>query len=152
MPNGEEIERAIQELLALGHMRSGTSLFASSLVLVKSKDRSLHMCIDYWALKKKMLKNQYNIPRIVKMMDELRGSKYSLRYIYAQDTIRLGCVSRILWRQHSGSNMGILSSRRWLSDSPILPSYFSLEWTACFASTSVDLSCCSYLGHCGSFI
>ncbi len=70
----EEIERAIQELLALGHIRSSTSLFASSVVLVKKKDDTLRMCIDYRALNKKTLKNRYPIPRIDELMDELRGA------------------------------------------------------------------------------
>ena len=43
----DEIERAIQELLALGHIRPSTSPFASSVVLVKKKDGTLRMCIDY---------------------------------------------------------------------------------------------------------
>eukprot|EP00253_Pinus_taeda_P021049 PITA_21049 len=68
----DEIERAIQELLALGHIRPSTSPFASSVVLVKKKDGTLRMCIDYRALNKKTLKNRYPIPRI----DELRGARF----------------------------------------------------------------------------
>ena len=34
----DEIERAIHELLALGHIRPSTGPFASSVVLVKKKD------------------------------------------------------------------------------------------------------------------
>ena len=34
------------------------------------------MCIDYKALKKKTLKNQYLISRIDMLMDELRGANY----------------------------------------------------------------------------
>lgn len=41
----DEIAKAIQELLALGHIRPSSSPFASSIVLVK--DGTLHMCIDY---------------------------------------------------------------------------------------------------------
>eukprot|EP00253_Pinus_taeda_P016285 PITA_16285 len=70
----DEIERAIQESLALGHIRPGTSLFSSSVVLVKKKDGTLRMCINYRALNKKTLKNRYPIPRIDELMDELRGA------------------------------------------------------------------------------
>jgi hypothetical protein len=72
----DEIERAIKELLALGHIRPSSSPFASSVVLVKKKDGTLRMCIDYRALNKKTLKNRYPIPRIDELMDELRGAKY----------------------------------------------------------------------------
>ena len=70
----DEIEQAIQELLALGHIRPSTSPFASSVVLVKKKDGTLRMCIDYRALNKKTMKNRYPIPRIDELMDELRGA------------------------------------------------------------------------------
>ncbi len=60
----DEIGWAIHELLALGHIRPSTSPFSSSIVLVKKKDGTLRMCIDYKALNKKTLKNTYPIPRI----------------------------------------------------------------------------------------
>eukprot|EP00253_Pinus_taeda_P032154 PITA_32154 len=88
----DEIERAIQELLALGHIRLSMSPFASFVVLLKKKDGTLRMCIDYRALNKKILKNRYPIPRIDELMDELRGtrffSKIDLRYGYHQIRMR----------------------------------------------------------------
>ena len=88
----DEIERAIQELLALGHIQPSTSPFASFVVLVKKKDGTLRMCIDYRALNKKTLMNRYAIPRIDELMDELRGahffSKIDLRFGYHQIRMR----------------------------------------------------------------
>ena len=72
----DEIERTINELLALGQIHPSTSPFASSIVLVKKKDGTLRMCIDYQALNKKTMKNWYPIPRIDELTDELRGSKF----------------------------------------------------------------------------
>ena len=84
----DEIERAIHELLALGHIRPNSRPFASSVVLVKKKDMSFYMCIDYRALNKKTMKNHYPIPSIDELMDELRGanffSKIDLRSGYHQ--------------------------------------------------------------------
>ena len=43
----EEIEITIKELLDMGHIQPSNSPFASSVVLVKKKDETMRMCIDY---------------------------------------------------------------------------------------------------------
>jgi hypothetical protein len=43
----EEIEKAIKELLVMGHIRRNNSPFASLVVLVLKKDGTMRMCIDY---------------------------------------------------------------------------------------------------------
>jgi hypothetical protein len=82
----DDIEKAIKELLAMGHIRPSISPFTFSVVLVLKKDGTMRMCIDYWALNKKTIKNQYHIPRIDELMDELHGavffSKIDLRSWY----------------------------------------------------------------------
>lgn len=86
----DEIEWDIHELLALGHINPNSSPFASLVVLVKKKDDTLRMCINYEALKKKALKNWYPTPYIYELMDELREAKYfskidlHLRYHHIQ--------------------------------------------------------------------
>ena len=67
----DEIESTIKELLKLGYIKPSSSPFASSVVLVKKKDGTLCMCIDYRALNKKTIKNRYPIHRIDELMDEL---------------------------------------------------------------------------------
>lgn len=56
--------------------------------MAKKKDNTLRMCINYWALNKKTIKNLYHIPMINELMDELKGAKYflknDLRYGYHQ--------------------------------------------------------------------
>ena len=43
----DEIEKAIKELLAMGHIRPRNNSFSSSVVLVLKKDGTMRMCIDY---------------------------------------------------------------------------------------------------------
>jgi hypothetical protein len=72
----DEIEKAIKELLDMGYIKPSTSPFASSVVLVKKKDGTMRMCIDFRALNKKTIKNRYSIPRIDELLDELHGVVY----------------------------------------------------------------------------
>jgi hypothetical protein len=72
----DEIEKAIKELLDMGHIRSSSNPFASLVVLVKKKDGTMCICIDYKALNKKTIKNRYPIPRIDELLDELHGAVY----------------------------------------------------------------------------
>jgi hypothetical protein len=72
----DEIEKEIKELLVMGHIRPSNNPFASSIVLVLKKDGTMRMCIDYRALNNKKIKNQYPIPRIDELMDELHGAVF----------------------------------------------------------------------------
>jgi hypothetical protein len=102
----EEIEKAIKELLAMGDIKPSSSPFASSVVLVLKKDGTMRMCIDYWALNKKTIKNRYPIPRIDKLMDELQGavffSKIDLCSRYHQISIREKDIEKTTFRCHFG--------------------------------------------------
>lgn len=60
----------------MGHIRPSSSSFASSVVLVKKKDDTLWMCIDYRTLDKRTIKNRYLIPHIDELLDELHGVVY----------------------------------------------------------------------------
>jgi hypothetical protein len=53
----DEIEKAIKELLVMGHIRPINGPFASSVVLALKKDGTTRMCIDYQALNKKTINN-----------------------------------------------------------------------------------------------
>ena len=90
----------------MGFIRPSSSPFASSVVLVKKKDGTMRMCIDYRAPNKKTIKNRYPIPHIDELIDELHGvvyfSKIDLRSGYHQIHIRREDVEKIALRCHYG--------------------------------------------------
>jgi hypothetical protein len=72
----------------MGHIRPSFNPFASSVILVKRKDGTLRMCIDYRALDKKTIKNKYLILRIDELHGEIYFSNIDLRSIYHQIKVR----------------------------------------------------------------
>jgi hypothetical protein len=102
----DEIKKEIKELLDMGHIRTSSSPFASSVVLVKNKDGTMRMCIDYRALNKKTIKSRYPIPQIDELLDELHGAVYftkiDLRSNYLQIKMREQDLSKTAFRCQYG--------------------------------------------------
>nr|GEX60006.1 reverse transcriptase domain-containing protein [Tanacetum cinerariifolium] len=81
-----------EELSEKGFICPSSSTWGALMLFVKKKDRSFCMCIDYRELNKLTVKNQYPLPRIDDLFDQLQGSsvylKIDLRSSYHQLRIR----------------------------------------------------------------
>jgi hypothetical protein len=61
----DEIEKAIKELLSMGHIRPNLSPLASSVVLVLKKDGTVRMCIDYVSVLIHTCKRELSLAHLV---------------------------------------------------------------------------------------
>ncbi len=71
----QEVERQIEELLATGKIVPSASPFGAPVFLVKKKDGTKRMVIDYRMLNSITVKNRFPLPVINQLLDNLNGAK-----------------------------------------------------------------------------
>ncbi|GJT84436.1 putative reverse transcriptase domain-containing protein [Tanacetum coccineum] len=102
----KEFSEQLQELSDKGFIRPSSSLWGAPVLLVKKKDGSFRMCIDYRELNKLTMKNCYPLLRIDDLFDQLQGSsvysKLDLRSGFHQLRVRKGYIPKTTFRTRYG--------------------------------------------------
>jgi hypothetical protein len=101
-----ELKSQLEELLQKHFIRPSVSPWGAPVLLVKKKDGTMRLCIDYRQLNKVTIQNKYPLPRIDDLLDQLRGatvfSKIDLRSGYHQIRIKSSDVSKTAFRTRYG--------------------------------------------------
>jgi len=72
----EKIQRILDDLLERGIIRKSISEYASPIVLTRKKSGEIRMCVDYRALNKILVRDNYPLPLIDDQLDALRGERF----------------------------------------------------------------------------
>ncbi|XP_017416766.2 uncharacterized protein LOC108327584 [Vigna angularis] len=101
-----ELKKQIEDLMDKKFIRPSASPWGAPVLLVKKKDGSSRLCIDYKQLNKLTIKNKYPLPRIDDLLDELHGasvvSKIDLHSGYHQIRVKEGDVQKTAFRSRYG--------------------------------------------------
>lgn len=102
----DEIERQVTEMLQSGVTQNSNNAFSSPALLVKKKDGTWRLCIDYRHLNAITIKGKYPMPVIDELLDELSRAKYfsklDLRADYHQIRLQPGEEHKTAFQTHSG--------------------------------------------------
>ena len=102
-----ELKRHLTELLAIGYIRPNKSPFGVPVLFVSKKDGQLRMCVDYRALNRVTVKNNYPLPRVDDLLDRLARathfSRVDLKSGYYQIRVANGDVHKTAMRTRYGS-------------------------------------------------
>lgn len=106
-PELVELKLQLKEMIDKGYIRPSVSPRGAPILLLKKKDNTLRLCIDYMQLNKVKINNRYPLSRIYDSFDQLKGevifSNIDLKSRYHQICIKEEDIYKIYFRTEYGN-------------------------------------------------
>jgi hypothetical protein len=106
MPEIQELKMKLKELLDLGLIRPSVSPWVVPVIFIRKKDGLWRLIIDYRQSNKATIKNQYPLPRINNVFDQMKGttvfSRIELRSGYHQLRIKEEYIPKTAFKKRFG--------------------------------------------------
>ena len=74
-----KVEKQLADYVSRGFIRQSSLPWASPILLVKKKDGTMRMCVDYLAINAVTIKNKYPLPRVDELFDQLHSASYFMK-------------------------------------------------------------------------
>jgi len=103
----EEVQKFVEDQLRKGYIRLSKSPQTSPVFFVKKKDRSKRIVMDYYNLNDQTVKNNYSLPLITDLIDNIGGkkifTKMDLRWDFNNVRIKEGDEWKGVFTMYVGS-------------------------------------------------
>ena len=107
MPEQLELKRQLQELQQKGWIEPAVSSFGAGVLLVKKKDGTMRLCVDYRALNKATVKDVFPLPRVDDVFDQMKNAKFfsklDMQQGYHQMRVKPDDVHKTAFRTRFGN-------------------------------------------------
>ena len=106
MPHKQKnlVEELVQNMLKNSEIKPSNSPYSSPAILVKKKDMTWRLCIDYQQLNALTVKKKFPVPVTEDLLDELQGatmfSKLDLRSGYHQIWMHPDDIAKTAFSTH----------------------------------------------------
>ena len=103
--------RALREYLEInlekGYIRPSESEFASPVLFVPKKNGKLRLCVDYRHLNGATIRNQYPLPLISDLQDQLQGAKWFTKFDIREGYYRIRMAAGEEWKTAFKTRFGL---------------------------------------------
>ena len=115
------MEDEIKQMEKDGNIQKSTGPWCSPIVLVRKKDGTIRLCVDYRKLNDVTHKDAYPLPRIDDILEALRGVKYFCTIDLASGYWQMKVAEKDREKTAFGSHLGLfefLSMPLGLTEAP----------------------------------